>query len=227
MRSLLRFFAAFCVATVFAELMILAMLVFTGRLNQDTGAKIVALSCGIDISADRIRQALVSAEQQEVPSFDQILERRASESLELDLRRDAVNSAFEHMRFMEEQLKRKQDHFDERREAYNDSLKKQEAGIQTESMKAMQQFFDGLSPKQAKDQLVKMLEDNEIAEVVTIIQGMPSDKTNKILKEFNDPADAEKLQEIIRHIRQGEPAKSLIDKALKDSQAADRNAPNS
>ncbi len=219
MRMIARFIGAFCVATVLAEIMILALLFISGRLNEDSTAKIIALACGIDVSAERVRQALTTAEAQEVPSFEEIVQARANASLELDLRNASLSSHSELLKFYEERLSKNEAGFDRRLEDYRQALTDREAGVQTQAVKDTQQTFEALKPAQAKEQLIKMLEDNQIADVVTIIQGLPSDKRKKILAEFKDPSDAEKLQVIIRRIMEGEPDKTLIDKAKKDAES--------
>jgi ACT domain-containing protein len=70
-----------------------------------------------------------------------------------------------------------------------------------------------MQPEQAKGQLLKMLEDDAMEDVVTIVTNMPADKRKKILAEFKVGTDAEQLYEILKNIRKGEPIASTIQDA--------------
>jgi hypothetical protein len=77
------------------------------------------------------------------------------------------------------------------------------------SLLEVQQTLEAISPKQAKEQIVKMLEepptphDDPMEDVVRILKAMPLDKRKKILAEFKDPQEVEKLHEILREVRLG------------------------
>ncbi len=75
-------------------------------------------------------------------------------------------------------------------------------------------IWENIKPKQAKEQILKMLDNQEMNEVVTILSGMPIGKRAKIVGEFKTPEETEKLDEILRLIRCGVPEVNLIDKTL-------------
>ena len=50
-------------------------------------------------------------------------------------------------------------------------------------------------------------------DVVAIVKGMPPDKRKKILGEFLEPVESEKLYEIFKGIRKGEEKADVSDKA--------------
>ena len=86
-------------------------------------------------------------------------------------------------------------------------------GIEDASLKDVRRTLESLPPEQSKDQLLKLIKDGQLADVVAIVKGMPADKSKKILGEFLEPEESEKLYEILRELRKGEPTKSLLDKA--------------
>ena len=57
---------------------------------------------------------------------------------------------------------------------------------------------------------MKMLDDDAMDDVVTILTNMPIDKQKKIIGEFEQGPDAEALYEILTNIREGEPLASDI-----------------
>ena len=74
-----------------------------------------------------------------------------------------------------------------------------------------------MQPKQAKDQLLRMLDEAGPEElekvnrdVVTMLKSMPLDKRKKIVSEFKTDEEAEKLHEILKQIREGVPDLTLI-----------------
>jgi hypothetical protein len=80
----------------------------------------------------------------------------------------------------------------------------------------LQRTLEAIQPKQAKDQIMKMLEeyptefDQPLQDVVTIMKAMPLDKRRKILGEFKSEPEIEKLAVILREIRLGTPDTELI-----------------
>ena len=71
-------------------------------------------------------------------------------------------------------------------------------------------------PKQAKEQIMKMLgdpkspADDPMEDIVRILKAMPLDKRKKILGEFKSPEEIEKLHEILRVVRLGGSDSELL-----------------
>ena len=60
-------------------------------------------------------------------------------------------------------------------------------------MKELQRTIEAMRPEQAKAQLLKMLDDEAMGDVVTIVKNMPADKRKKIIAEFKEGTDADQL----------------------------------
>ena len=73
-------------------------------------------------------------------------------------------------------------------------------------------IWENIKPKQAKEQIMEMIDKQEMNEVVTIFVAMPIAKRAKIVSEFKTAEELQKLDEIMRLIRQGVPEVNLIDK---------------
>jgi len=80
-----------------------------------------------------------------------------------------------------------------------------------------------IKPKQAKELLVQMLENNEIDQVVLLLSGLSETKRAKILAEFKTPDENKRLSEVLRLIRQGQPGTSIADKAQQQFSQAKPN----
>lgn len=211
-----KWIAGFCVATVVTELLLLAVLAANGALNGETSVKILALANGIDINGRRLEQLVDRSQTSEVPSFDEVLTRRAQMGLDMDVRLQSQVNFHQQLQEMLRNLQEREQRFDVRREAFTKQLQELEAGARDEGMQEVQRTLEVLDPVQAKAQLVMMYDDGEIDTVVNIVQAMPPDKRKKILGEFVGPDDTEKLHEVLRRIGEGDPKKSLIEQARRE-----------
>ncbi|TWU45943.1 hypothetical protein Q31b_11190 [Novipirellula aureliae] len=216
LNKLLTAFVAFCVATVLFQLILLGYVLTRGTANGDTMAQIIGLMNGIDISGNRLQQILKQGEDREQPNFEEILQARKMESLEMDMRLRSQNEYRDDLSRMSAELRDQREFFDERREAFKEKLKKMEEGARDKGIQEVQRTLQSLDAAQAKDQLLRIYDDERIDEVVNIIQAMPIDKRKDILAEFAAPDEAEKLAEILRRIGEGYPTTALIKQAAGD-----------
>jgi hypothetical protein len=222
MGMIFKLVGAFCVATILAQGIILGGLVVKGRLTGDSLRKIAALACGIDISVENIREAIASKQSEELPSFEEILERRAIKSLELEQRHEAVSLWVEQLKYLEARLAAAEENFDRRREADRIKLEELSKGVESKSNLELQQTFDGLKPELVRDVFMKMLDNGELSKVIAILQGMPQDRKKKVLGTFTSADEKERVFMILQGIGDGEPEKSIIDQSLKNNQGGSR-----
>jgi hypothetical protein len=80
----------------------------------------------------------------------------------------------------------------------------------------VQRTLEAIAPKQAKEQILRMLAqpntaaDRPLEDVVRILKAMPLDKRKKLLAEFKTPEEIEKLAEVLHEIRSGGSDAELI-----------------
>lgn len=218
MRFLFRMFAAFCVATVIAQLLIAGMIAMRGNLRRETLTKAIALFNGIDISGAQLQKAMSNARNVPVPTYDEVLAQRAQQNLNLQMRERSVQASIEQLVGMQTKLQQEQVNFDRRKEAFYNLLDEMAKKGKQENLGEVQRTLEALAPEQAKALLVNMLEDQQMQDVVEIIKGMAIDKRKKILGEFNSEKEISFVGDILNQLRQGEPIASVIDKARNDSQ---------
>ncbi|MEM6363303.1 MAG: hypothetical protein AAF745_02670 [Planctomycetota bacterium] len=213
MGFLIRLFAATCVATCLTQGILVGYFGVRGSLTATTATKIIALLNGIDITGNELRQILAESEDREEPDFDEILEARRQESLDMDMRLRSQRQFRDELASMLEDLRLQRERFDERRQAFDRRLEEIRVGAQEEGLREVQRTLQALEADQAKEMLLRMFDDERIDDVVNIIQAMPIDKRSEILAEFASPEEADKLHEILRRIGDGLPTTSLIDEA--------------
>jgi flagellar motility protein MotE (MotC chaperone) len=214
MKRIMQVLAAVCMAIVIGQLTIVGMLAARGNLRQDNVRDAIAALAGMDVTGSQLVTAYQTATAIETPSYDEILQSRALAGLEMDMRYRAQTTYLQELRTIEERLRAEQERFDTRRDAFNRKLEDLLQGVGDASLKELQRTLESLQPKQAKVQLLKMLQDESIDQVVAIVKAMPLDKRRKILGEFTTPEEQERLAAILQRIGDGEPERSLIEAAM-------------
>lgn len=213
MGMLIRAFGAFCIGTVITQLILMGYFIWRGTLNVETTTKVVALMNGIDITGNRLLQIMNKTDASEQPDFNEILAARKLASLDMDLRIRSQRTFDDELTKKLVDLREAQARFDQRREAFDRKLEEVRNGAKDEGLKEIQRTLQAIAADQAKDQLMKIYDDQRIDDVVNIIQGIPIDKRKEILAEFTTPEEAEKLHTILKRIGDGLPTTQLIDEA--------------
>ena len=219
MQLVLRAFAAFCVATVVAQAIILGLSAFKGNLQGDVFLKGVALLNGIDISGEQLQRMFQDAKNTPNPTYEEVEEKRARMDRDLDMRERAIQITNEQLLAMKAELQTKETIFEQRVSDFYNLLDKKKQEILTESLEEVKRTIEALSPDQAKDQLMRMINAGHLDDVVAIFKGMAADKRKKIMGEFiNESIDEAKdepgqLHNILMRLLEGEPAVGVIDQA--------------
>ncbi len=210
MRMFVRFFVAFCVATILAQGIILSLAAARGNIKQDTLIKAVALINGIDISGEQLQQMLDDAREQPIPTYEDVRDARALESKNLQMREASVKRMREQTDEMLTTLRVQITDFERRKDEFYKLLEEKEKNLLDVSLKDVQQTIEVLAPEQAKEQIKKLIEAKQMDDVVTIFKEMPLDKRKKIMGEFASQEEIDILHEILMRTRAGEPASSLL-----------------
>jgi hypothetical protein len=103
-------------------------------------------------------------------------------------------------------------------EAFQQQLNKDKVDALAKGNENARLLLESVKPKQAKELIMKMLEAEEIQQVVTMFEAMPIAKRAKIAAEFRTEEEAQKLDEILRRIRQGLPDAAIIEDAQRQIQ---------
>lgn len=191
-----------CTAILLGQLFILGFAAIKGYLSPKTVTQIVALLNGIDIQGERLTNAIKEGKNAPVPTYQDVLEAKSNAILSMDSRAQALDR-------YKRQLDEKDKSLTEREARHNAlvaEFKKQEnetrAAKETESLQLRMQLFSALQPPDAKQQLMLMLEKNLKSDVISILKGLDDDKLKKILGEFTELIDQQKIADIMEEIRQ-------------------------
>lgn len=221
-------FAYFAIATVIALVVIVAMLWQKGALSDERVYRMWAALHGVEIP---VKQAAASKEkvEVEVPSYDDILNKRTLSSLDLNLRESAIGHSLDELRTVQMKVQTERERFDKLVTSFDNRVKQLEDIATDEAITETQRTIEALPPKQAKQQLLKMLDEKQIEgepkpidAVVSIVKAMPIEKRRKILSEFKSGEEEEKLAEILKEILRGAPDLPILREARED---VSRSAP--
>ncbi len=200
MRTLGLVFSAFCMATVLALAAGMGYLIATGRLDRAKAARMVAVMHGLEL----VPEPAVEARQAAAPGL-QGSETLIIRSQQLDLRERFIEGQHSDLDAERRKLMAERTQLAQDREALQKERSAWEEGEKAKGIEEAVQMIGNLPPDQAKQQIVEFWTKAEIDWVVTLMRKLPIDRQTKVAREFTTPEDVQKLAEITRRIRDGQP----------------------
>lgn len=202
-----------CVATMIAQASALVYLRATGRLDDAKLARLSDAFQGIERKPDSEAKPDPPAEPSllEEPSLELRDSARDLATRNLELREQAVKSALDRVLYEKNALTQEKERYELIKRTFEEQLAALREGALSSGRESVRLIWENIKPKQAKEQILQMLEDNELNEVVTILTAMPIARRAKIVSEFKTADEAEKLDEILHQILDGVPEVDLID----------------
>jgi flagellar motility protein MotE (MotC chaperone) len=209
----------FCVATVLAQAVVLGMLWWKGTFSDDRLVAMFAALHGIHPEKPGVAKAATAQDghAQEQPSLDEISKQRLLASLDLNLRESTLDKALMELRNLEQQVATENERLKQWQEGMDQRIARAENTVLESSLLEVQQTLMVMSPKQAKEQILKMLptspdgsETNAMNKVVRMFKAMPLDKRKKIMGEFKTAQESEKLKEILAEMRDSPVEMNLL-----------------
>jgi len=201
-----------CIATVLAAAILIGFGLSSGKLS---GAKLVQLRAVLqDNSTPRGEIAALSLDAEQ-PSYDDILEKRAIDLRQIELREEIVRQNVNLVQSERAEMTAERQAFDNRKKAFDEQLLAMQNTAVVEGEENVRQTIEGIKALQAKDQIMRMLASGEMENVVSLLAAMPMNKRAKIVAEFKTPDESAKLAEILKLMGQGAPVAPVIEDALR------------
>jgi len=210
----IRLFACFCIATLFAQIVIVAYLGMRWPLNREKIVQMLAIAQGIDLFAAQKEAQDEEQVAPEQPSYQDWVDRRATMFRDLELREQALDNAVARLNVERSQLASDQNTFARVRESFEAELAASKAEAEGEGLETLGSILESIKPKQAKDQILEMLENDEMDKVVVLLNEMNGSKRAKIITEFKSETESKKVSEVLRRIGEGEPVASTAEQTL-------------
>ena len=188
-------------------------LVATGKLNSERMTKIVAVLNGQDAKPAAKADKPAPAANVEQPSYEQQVAQRDLRTRQLELREQSLKNALQLIESEKVLVLEERDRNKKLVEAFRAELETLRKGAFDSGRDNVRQILEGMKPKQAKEQLLKMIDSQQMDDVVALVASLPASKQAKVLAEFKTQDETQKLNDILRLIRQSVPEVSLIDRA--------------
>ncbi len=198
-----------CMATVLAIGVGAAYASMRGWLTEAKLLRMIAAARGIDVSPQNSRRQATEPSQQ--PSLDEIARARALRARDLELRELALETGVADLKYEQAKLADEKDRYEVIKTAFEAKLRELRDGALAANLEQVRLILENIPPKQAKDQLLKMLADGEIDQAAALLSAMPIAKRAKILKEFKSEPDSEDLAKLLKRLREGGPEVPIID----------------
>lgn len=203
--------AYFAIATLLAQVALVALGVSHGRLTESSLRKIRDVLNGVDTSDGVVGAGI--AQEIELPSYEEILAARSVQFRTLELREEIVRQNVNLVNRERLEFSQQRDAFERARQTFEEQLAQMQDAALLAGEENVRETVATMKPQQAKQQIMLMLEQGEMEKVVALLAAMPMNKRAKIVAEFQTPEDATRLHEILEKMGQGEPTTQYIEQA--------------
>ncbi|MBM3998535.1 MAG: hypothetical protein FJ297_03155 [Planctomycetes bacterium] len=195
----------FLAATAAALIGLIGVLWLKGHLNRDKALDVLAAAYGVEPPAP---PATGDGKDARV-SYEDVLEKRAIQGMDLDLREHALDKAMTDLVNQQTRLDDDRTKYNQLLEQFEARLAELQAGAADRAMQDVLQTLVSMRAEQAKEQLLKLIETGGHDRVVTLFKMMPAEIRKKILGEFTT-TERDTLHEIIQKILAGSGEGDLI-----------------
>ena len=215
-------FVYFCTGTVLAIAIALFHAFQTGKLDRPKLVRILAVVHDIDPAEfDTSEMSELEKDTGEQPSYQDIEEVRAHKSRDLDLKLQSIAVQRKEFQHLADQLKTDRERYEIQRAGFKQELEEMKENSTTGGMAEVRRALETVKARQAKDQILRMVEKGEIEQVVTLFSAMEDNKRAKIFTEFKEENEAKIMSDILRLIRTGGQQAKLIDRTLDELNRTD------
>jgi hypothetical protein len=202
----------FCVGTVITEALLAAVLAPKLKLNNARVAQIAAIAQGADVAPKEGPKG-ASPPENEQASYQEIVEARAVKFRNLELREQQLRNNLAQVQLEESKLADDIKRNKQLADSFNAQLEAVRKNATSSGMDDLLRTIVKMQAKQAKEQLIVMLDNKEMDAVVSLIRQMPDKQRANIIGQFKTDEEKEKLAEVLRRLREGQPEMQVVEKA--------------
>ncbi|GIW95079.1 MAG: hypothetical protein KatS3mg110_3120 [Pirellulaceae bacterium] len=192
-------------ASFLALVGLVGVLYLKGFLTSERAWDVLSAAYGV---APRIPLNNEDNKPQEVP-YEKVLERRAITALDLDLREQALDKAMSELLAQQARLAEDRDRYNRLLDEFEVRLAELQAGATDRAVQDVRQALSVMRPEMAKEQLMKMWQDNQKDAVLTILRTMSPEVRKRILAEFTEN-EVDQLYSVLKETLEGGTEAGLI-----------------
>jgi hypothetical protein len=209
--------AYLCVGTVISAAIGYGYLRRSGKLNDDTMFRIVALIQGVDLAALAKQDKRATDETPaEEPSFAEQQTKLQTATLHFDAKQRQLADSLVDFNYQLKRVSEATERYSRLRSVVEGYLKEQHEKVTDLARAKVREQLEVMDPKkQAKPLLVKMIQDGQIDEVILLLGSMKPQIRKDILRSFiTFPDDIDILYQIQSHMLTDDPARPIIEAQL-------------
>jgi hypothetical protein len=220
MSALIRFtlplVAYLCVGTVITAGLGYGYLRNSGKLNDETMFRIMALVHGLDLDElGKESEKSVDGTPPEESSFDEQQAHVQATTLRFDAKQKQLADSLVQFEYQVNRVTAARVRYDDLRSAVEDFLTQKEQELSNSDLAGVRAQLEAMDPKkQAKPLLVTYMEGGEVDLVVKLLGSMKERNRREILRTFTTPEDIKMLKQMQEHILNDNPAKAKIAEQL-------------
>lgn len=200
-----------CVGTVAAQAIVVGYLAASGGLEAARWRQAAAAIQGRTLpGADegKVDDKPPAASAPDAAEIDAV---RSVRLRDLELREESMRLALDQMKFERNQLTGERGQVETIKRSFEAQLAQAAAESSSASEENVRQLWESMKPKQVKEQILLMLDDDMIEQVVSRLAAMPLAKQGRIAGEFKTDEELQKLAEILRQMGEGAPLTEIIE----------------
>lgn len=201
LKSLFAIWTTICVATILGQCGAAAVLWSKGWLSGKKVTLILGVIKGVDLLEIEQKALPPQPSKTDEQLREVTIRRRLDNDTIINLRRNAAKKDLLSLSATHANLREDGRRFEELKQSFEDALIKLEKQRTETALFETQETLVSLPPKQAKDQLLRMLGDAAEEDIVTIFRLMDLNKRRKIIAEFKTPNEMQKLHSILKDVR--------------------------
>ena len=213
-------FVYFCIATVFAQVIVVGYALGTGTIDNGKLDKMLAIAHGAEMvaldAAGSAKQS-GSGEMQDQASLEYVDLLKSMKWRAFEMRENNLLNMMTELKRLKGELETKRDDYSHIIASAMEDLEKQRKEELGEAKRDFEEIYAGMKPKQAKQQLLMDIEDGKIASVVDVLAGMEKSRRDRIIAEFKSQEEADILHKILNRVRN--PDVAIYDKAIQKIRA--------
>jgi len=218
-RFLISLFGYLCVAMVVSASAGGVYLWTSGKLNAGKVFKMLAVVHDVEVDTEKADDKKEKQENAlKTLSYEDIEDARKVKSRVLELKMQSLGKGLSQVAFEREALTKDKERYLLLRTSFEQRLMELQAETETKGYANVRLIWENVAPKKAKEQILKMVEAEEMEDVVHILSEMPIGKRAKIVSQFSTPEETEVMDKLLRMIRQGGAVSSLVHETQNDSQ---------
>jgi hypothetical protein len=218
--------ASLSIGTVLAQAVALGYCWSQGWLEQSKLERWLAVAQGkasIVLASEEKKEE--TPDRQQAVALVDVARARAIKSRDFELREQSLQNQVEEFQLDRTKLAEERSRYTQIKTAFENELNKLRAATLSTDAETTRQIIENMKAKQAKEQVVLMMDEGSMRYVVALISAMSPAKRAKLLAEFKTPEENERLAKILTLIRTGEPELTLIDEAKTQLQPAPNQGP--